>query len=288
MAEQNETVEIDQLEKSLKALVDTAQAGVAPLTKGGVENSGFEGLDGKQGGGQGSASDAGSIDNMMIAKMKAAGIPAGIVAKFAAFMQDEGEDEDDEDAFKSFAGESADLNKSLRSNPKVAEMLDVTPFLDDFTTQVGEHLTKLHKSVAAGHKQQSDINVKLAQAVHQLGTLVKSQAKVIDVLGQRLGIVEKTPVAPPKGKTRAAALHKSMPGEAGAGDPTEQLRKSEVLATLTYMNLEKGISEIGGRRTSDLVVALEAGGVYDQATHAAVVDFLRKNPEEAPIARQYT
>ena len=91
---------------------------------------------------------------------------------------------------------------------------------------------------------------------------------------------------PQRGVTGATALNKSLPGEAGATSHND-LSKSEVLNTLSYMNLEKGIRDIGGRKTSDVIGMFEGGNVLDQNTLDAVRGFLSAHPAESQTARQY-
>ena len=65
------------------------------------------------------------------------------------------------------------------------------------------------------------------------------------------------------------------------------LSKSEVIGTLTYMNLEKGIRDIGGRSTGQAAMMLEGGGVVDQQIIDSVSGFLAAHPAEAETARSY-
>ena len=124
--------------------------------------------------------------------------------------------------------------------------------------------------------------------MHQMGSLLKSQDAVVVELGKRLGIVERTP-NPPKGKTDLAGatpLSKSMPNEARA-DGQEPLSKSELLSTLSYMNLEKGINHIGSQKTSDAICMLEGGNICDDNIQNAAHGFLVANPNLAQEARIY-
>lgn len=295
MAERVDTI---QLEKSLADLIKVADA--TKLVKGdGVQiaNSGTT-SDGKpSGGGQGSMSDAGGLDDLMIAKMTAAGIDAGTIANFAAFMSDDedGEDEDDEDGkgvppqppFTSKSAQQGDLIKGIAADPTVAEAIDVSPFLDALVARTTDALGSLEKSLGAHRGEQAKVNRAMAAALYQSGQLLKSQAGVIDELRSRLGIVERAPVAQPKGRTQlsgAKALSKGMPNEAGEAG---QLRKSELLSTLSYMNLEKGIRDINGVRTSEIIGRFEAGDVIDDGVIHAARSFLAQNPNEADAARRY-
>lgn len=285
---------------------------------GGVEYSGHHDERGKVGGGGASASDEGGLDHMMIGKLTAAGLDAGTIASFAAFKKKESDGDGDDDADdeemqamkakmvahkkktgslkgfdpkaefgKSGGSEGEPLVKSFdefRKDPDVAAAIDVSPYLEAMTMRTAEQIDGLNKSFSERFGNQNDMNRKQAAALYQIGSLLKSQSAVIDELAKRLNIVERTP-NPPKGVTTAAALHKSMPGEAGR--PTEKLSKSELLATLSYMNLEKGIRSIGQQKTSDAVYMLEGGGLVSNEVIQAAQDFLATNPTVAADARSY-
>ena len=284
----------------------------------GVEYSGHNDERGKVGGGGASASDEGGIDNMMIGKLTAAGFNAAEIASFAAFKKKEAEGDGDDDADdeemqamkakmvahkkktgslkgfdpkaefgKSGNGEGEPLVKSFdefRKDPDVAAAIDVSPYLEAMTMRTAEQIDGLRKSFSERASDQNDMNRKQAAALYQIGSLLKSQSAVIDALAKRLNIVERTP-NPPKGVTTAAALHKSMPGEAGR--PVEKLSKSELLGTLSYMNLEKGIRHIGSQKTSDAIYMLEGGGLVSPEIIQAATDFLATNPTVAADARAY-
>lgn len=271
------------LEETLKSLIDVAEGG--NFAKGGVSNSGTYGSGGKQGGGQGSESDAGVIDNMMIAKMIQAGVDVQTAAAFKAFMtmEIEEDDDDDEETEKSFR--ESTLSKSFRETllselpDESADMVDITPFLNGITNAVGESLEALDNSILKSTARQDTVNNGLLRAVHQMGGLLKSQSKVIDALAGRLGLMEKAPVAKPKGAGSVRqVIEKSMPGEVGKQDM--QLNKSQVLNALTYMNLNKGMNTIGQRKVSDIVVGLEGGNVYDQEIDSSVRSFLSTLPAD--------
>jgi len=286
-------VDVSKLETLLDRLVKAADT--PTVRKGGIENSGTIGSDGPQGGGQGSMADAGALDSMMIAKMAEAGIPLSTITAFNAFMSknedDEDDDEDDEDDDEEIGkggNPAPDLSKSFRDAlgeqlGASQEMVDVSPYLDGLTAAVGDRIDVLTKSVMSTQKSQGGVNKALAAAISQMGKLAKSQAVVIDKMAAKLGVLERAPVAPPRSVTGTGTplVKSGMGGE-------EQLTKSEVCSVLSYMNLEKGMREIGGRRTTDLVVNLEAGSIYDEETHGAVTGFLKSLPtNERNLAKSY-
>lgn len=317
----SDTVDTSELSASLNELIKAANA--TKLVKGegvSIDNSGTM-SDGKSsGGGQGSMSDAGGLDDLMIAKMSAAGVDAATLSAFRAFMSheepdgDEGgesdDDEDDEMEGKMGMAPQAPFTRAPRPSPKggtqkskserglskamdqfrsdgdIEEALDVSPFLEAITARTAEMIDGMRKSHRTAAVDQGKVNAKMAAAMYQIGSLLKSQVQVIDTLRSRLGIVERAPVAAPRGATtQPKALAKSMPGEVGG--QSKQLSKSEVVSTLSYMNLEKGMREINGVRTSELVGRLEGGNVLDQGTLDAVAQFLRTNPAEASSAKAY-
>jgi len=252
--------------------------------------------DGKGGGGVASMSDAGSIDDLMIGKMIDAGVAAATVADFVAFMKakadEDEEDEEDEEDMEGYykSGQTGEpLIKShaeeWSDDPDIQQAVDASPFMEALTMRTTQALDGLHKSLHTQAVRQTDFNTTMARAVGGLGKLVKSQAHVIEELRKRLGIVEATPM-PAKGVPSTQALQKSMPGSAqqGAG---ETLSKSEAVAALTYMNLQKGIKTVGGHKTAELACMLEAGGSIDQGTLGEIQRFLATHPNEAKLAKSY-
>jgi hypothetical protein len=178
----------------------------------------------------------------------------------------------------------------FRQDKDIADAIDVSPYLEAMTARTADQIDGLRKSIDGGFAGQVDINRHMAAAMHQMGTLMKSQEAVIGELGKRLNIVEKQPQQP-KGatsRTGAEAMAKSMPGEAG-GPPASgsSLSKSELLGTLSYMNLEKKIHNIGSQKTSEAIYLLEGGNKVDDGVIAAATAFLAQNPAEAQQARTY-
>jgi hypothetical protein len=293
----------------------------------GVENSGHYDEDGKRGGNRGSMADAGKLDAMMIGKLANAGVDASTIAAFSDFVgkakaepdEDEGggasdDDEDDQEmegamramraykrdkgslaGFPGFGGKarkSGDggerLQKSLeqfRADPDISDALDVSPYLEAMTTRTAEQIDAVHTVLSKSAGEQSTVNRAMAAAVYQMGTLLKSQSAVVNTLAQRLGLVEKQPM-PQRGVTDAAraSMRKSMPNEAG-GD--NALSKSETLAVLSYMNLEKGMKQINGQRTIEAIGLLEGGGQVSRDVIAAAQAFVTQHPAEAQVARSY-
>jgi len=194
-------------------------------------------------------------------------------------------------AKKSGAGEGEPLNKSLdmlRQDPDIGDAIDVSAYLEAMTARVAEQIDGLAKGVHGARSEQAQVNRAMAAALWQTGKLVKSQQAIIQALGERLGIVEATPV-PPKGvqdPRRAAALAKGFAGEAG-GPGSRQMKKSEILGALSYMTLEKGIREINGQKTSEVISLFEGGNVIAPETIQAVESFLRQNPSDAAKALSY-
>ena len=228
--------------------------------------------------------ERGGIDTLMVAKMTEAGIPADVIANFAAFMSieveedddEKDEDEDEDEAEKSYGSSFHKSSMdSFREDSDLADTIDVSPFLEALTARTADAIDEVRKSASQFEGQQNHVNQKLALALHQVGTLIKSQHGIIQTLGERLNLVERTP-APQKGATSlsgAQPLAKSLPGELGQGNGAP-LKKSEILSTLSYMNLEKGMKEIHGQRTSELVGLFEGGNIIEPRTVEAVESFL--------------
>jgi hypothetical protein len=318
-------VTVESLGDSLDDLIKAADA--VDLVKGGdanrVEHSGRVDESGTKSGkaessGRASYSDAGSLDRMMIGKLADLGFDANQISAMEAALvgkQEEEDDDDDDDddsdveieiaKMRAYAKQNGSLKgyqmgksdyfdaigeplvKSLdqfREDPDINDALDVSPYLEAVTARTAEQIDAVNASLHKGFGSQATVNRAMAGAMHQMGSLIKSQAAVIEEMGARLGIVERQP-NPQKGVTNAQGLQKSMPGEAGAGG--EQLSKSEIVSTLSYMNLEKGIRSIDGQSTSEAIGLLEAGDVASPAVLKAVNDFHTANPNESQTARQY-
>jgi len=194
-------------------------------------------------------------------------------------------------AKKSGNGGGEPLSKSidaLRADPDIGDAIDVSAYLEAVTVRVADQIDSLAKGISDGRQEQAQVNRAMAAALWQTGKLVKSQQAIIHALGVRLGIVEATPAAPKgvQSPQRAAALAKGFSGEAG-GPGSQALKKSEILGTLSYMTLEKGIREINGQKTSEVISLFEGGNVIAPETVHAVESFLRQNPSEANTARPY-
>jgi len=316
------TVTDDDLAKSLQALTQVART-TSAMAKGedGANNVAHSGTmsDGKpSGGGRGSVSDAGALETLMIAKMSEAGASASFIAKMVKKLR-EGDDEDED--MQAFMGanlqDPSDIqvprpsptNKSMREEntlrkameemrdvPEINDAVDVSSYLEGLTATVAEMVDGMRKSITAGQGKQDKFNHGMAKAVVGLASLVKSQSahlaqqsSINKVLAERLGIVERAPVAQPRGATtlpQAAALAKGLPAEAG-GSAVGDLRKSEVISTLGYMNLEKGMKDIYGHKTVDILCQYEGGGELANEHLQAVRQFLAANPNEAAQARSY-
>ncbi len=189
------------------------------------------------------------------------------------------------------AGGGEPMAKSIetyRADPELGPLMDGTDFFTAYVANTATQIDAVNVTLVKGFGDQAGVNRVLAGAVHQTGMLMKSQARVIEELGNRLGLVESTPQAPrgAVSTSAAAALAKAMPGEAGVG-AGEPLKKSEIVASLTYMNLVKGMREIGGQRTAELVGMLEGGNQASEETLKAVNDFHVANPSESEAARTY-
>lgn len=331
----------DSLQASLDDLIKAAGAtdAVDGLRKGGIANSGFEDERGKQGGGQGSMSDAGGVDELMIGKLVAGGMSGdaamsvvgtlmGLLTeqgmlgrKTKAEVEEEestgggdgdgdGDDDDDSEGMSGYArgyydamqkmGKSQDSDKggkgdtlrkshaeAFAEDRDIAEGVDASPFLEQLTANTTRSLDALRKSIQSGRADQSTVNKSLALALHQMGSLSKSQGRVIDELAKRLGMVEATPAAPKGARTLAGAqaLTKSIGSGNGEG---QALTKSQAAATLMYLRFEKGMDKIEGEPIGQLAVFAESGGTVSNNVHAYIQKWLATHPSERTQALSYS
>lgn len=306
------TVTVEGMSTALDELVKATDA-LDVLGKGGdasnVEHSGHNDERGKVGGGRADRGDAGGLDNMMVGKMAEAGIPVDMIADFSAFMsgkQSEEEEEEEEDEngkmkdknhMKGYDKSDAKpdgepLKKAMdeyREDKDVADGVDVSGYLEGFTAKTADMIDGVRKSMQASSNNQASVNAMQSRALHQIGSLLKSQSGVIEVLADRLGIVEKQPNPQRGAVTDAGAktLSKGMPGEAGTDGEAMIKSQRELLNTLSYMNLEKSIKQIGSQQTNEAIYLLEGGGVVSDEVTAAAEAFLSQNPAEAETARTY-
>jgi hypothetical protein len=182
--------------------------------------------------------------------------------------------------------ESESFSKSFREDKDIDQAVDASPFLEALTARTTEALDGLHKSIKAGRADQGNINKALASALYQTGKLVKSQSRVIDELGKRLGMVESQP-APAKGATnpaRAAALTKSF---GAGGESAMSLSKSELVNTLSYLRFEKGMDRIEGMPIGELAVFAESGGEIRKDVLDFVTKYVSTHPNEREQAFRY-
>lgn len=201
--------------------------------------------------------------------------------KFGKSMRGGEEDTGEETLRKSHAEQFTD-------DSDIANGVDASPFLEALTARTTASLDQLNKSMQLGHKRQDKVNAAMAGAMYQMGSLVKSQQRVIKSLGERLGLVERQPAAPAKGATSvpaAKALSKSFDGGGGGG--AEPLSKSEAAAVLSYLRFEKSMDTIEGERTSQLAVMAESGGTLSKSVHDYIHKWVATHPNERQQAVSY-
>lgn len=314
MSDETETT-IEGIDASLAELVKAADATDMLKAYGGVaiDTYGHHDERGAVSGTLADTGDVGSLDSMMIGKMGetliSAGYPADAISAFMAAFQEE-EEEEEEQGLEGRMGKPADTSGGVGTNPRVkptagggmskamdqfradpdmADSLDVSSFLEALTARTAEQLDHINKSLHGSAAHQAGVNRAQAVATYQMGQLLKSVASVTDALAHRLGMIEQQPM-PQRGHTQltgAQPLNKGMPREAGTPEAGMQLQKSHVLATLSYMNLEKGIKEIAGTPTSTVIGNYEGGHQLSQQHFDAVQGFLAAHPHEAEVAVSY-
>jgi len=302
-------VDIDGLSASLDELVKAADATALVKAYGGVNitSGGHTDERGATSGGYPGSGDMGALDDMMIGKMASTLAAAGFSAsQIAAFMNDDDEEEDeDEDEMEGkivgpsdsrveppppmegkaqpgYWGKSMD---AFRADKDIADAVDISPYLEALTQKTAESLDSIRKSMGEGRGEQARVNKALGAAIYQIGALTKSIAQASSQLNRRLGIVEAQPASPRGATTHRQALAKSMPGEAGNGHAP--LSKGELLSSLSYMNLEKGLKTINGQKTSEVIGLFEGGNVISSETVDAVNRFIATHPTEEKLARTY-
>lgn len=324
MPENNEPeVTLESIDSALDTLIKATEATDLAKALGGVavDQGGHVDERGQTKGGYAETGDVGSLDSMMVGRMEQALIEQGFpAAAIAAFMRGKQEEEEDEDGKKKEEerepnepppagkmGKPADSSGGVGTNPRVkptmgksldaftedpaiANAIDVSPYLEALVQRTCEQLDGFAKSADARGEKQDDVNKSMAVAVYGIGQLMKGVAAHATRLDQRLGLVERQP-NPPKGATsqpEAVALAKGFGAHGAEGGPQPgQLTKGMVIATLSYLNLEKGIKQIGGRDTSELIYLYEGGGQLAPQAFNAVQRFLATNPSEAPVALSY-
>lgn len=313
MSDQEQTVPVDGLMASLEDLVKAADAVetrdllLKAESAGKIQTGTGDSLAGP--------GDAGSIEEMMIAKMSELGITGdvGALSNLAAFASgmfqaqrpsatgkrrrgkadgdfeggEEEPDGDEGDEGNFGRAQPAFLQKSFteqfRSDPAINEAIDVSPFLEAIASRNADGLDSLAKSLHREATKNDKFQKAVAVAMFQVGSLVKSIREENAQLRARLGIVENTP-NPPRGITGTAKpLVKALPG----GGDASKLSKREVVNTLSYMNIVKGMKNIGTQKTCDVLVKAEAGSVISPEAMEAVTKFLRENPNDAAMAKAY-
>ena len=298
MSDQHEETTLESIDAALDTLIKATAA--TDLIKGGVDTYGHVDERGKTKGGRAGPSDAGGLDRMMIGKMEASlidqGFPAAAIAAFMAGKMDdeeEGEEEEEEEGKMSRDKDDDGDNPFGKSfdafaeDPAIADAIDVSPFLEALVQRTSEQLDHLGKSQHAMSADQAEVNRGMAAAMYGIAQLVKGIDAVTGALNSRLALVERQPSQPRgvQGAPRARAMAKSFGGN--GGEQPAQLTKSHVLNTLSYMNLEKGIREIGGQATSELIGLYEGGGQLAPQALRAAHQFLATHPNEAQVALTY-
>lgn len=351
---QDQETTLGALDASLQELTKAAARLTGqPLVKADgvqIENSGTQGSDGKQGGGQGSMSDAGSVEDLMIGKMTDLGLNARQASGMLGFLkeqmgssalqggkffshdrpspsggkggemsgkakppmppftgkgappfgggEDPGEPEDREPGEGGEGGEEPaekSFREHFRASQEIADAVDVSPYLEEYTAKTVTALDSITGAMRKSEKRTEGHLALLMKSSIAQSQVIRAQQNIIAELGRRLGVVERQPESKPKGATsipmaksaRDQALQKGMPGEQGAGG--NDLKKSEVAAVLSYMHLEKGLKEIGGRKMSAIVAEVESAHPASLPADAvqAAQNFIQRYPGEAPIAKSY-
>lgn len=282
-------VTLESIDSALQDLIKGVET--TDLSKAGgvaVEHSGHVDERGSVGGGLASMGDAGGLDSMMIGKMQNALVDAGFPAEaIAAFMTGKASEEEEEEEGGEEEEEegkmSADVAKSFdafAADPAIADAIDVSPFLESLVARTTEAVDGLHKSMVQTNGRQTQ----MAQAIVAIGALAKSIKEHTDRLDERLGLVERQPNGQRGVTGTAQPIRKSF---GGAPEGQQRLEKSQVVRTLSYMNLEKGIREVGGKPTHEIITQIESSNQMTPAGYNAAVRFLNTHPSEVQTALTY-
>jgi len=291
MSDQNEETTLESIDAHLATLIKATEA-TDLLKSSGIDSYGHVDERGKTAGGRAGPGDAGGIDRMMIGKMEASLIDQGFPAEaIAAFMRgkmddDEDEEEDDDDGDDEKENPFGKSLDAFTSDSAIADAIDVSPFLEALVQRTSEQLDYLGKSQNMQTAQQGEVNKGMAVAMYGVTQLLKSVQSVTEALNNRLALVERQP-AQPRGVQSVPAARALAKSFGGGSEGGVQLQKSHVLNALSYMNLEKGIKEIGGQPTSQLIGLYEGGGQLAPQAFQAVQQFLATHPNEAQVAVTY-
>lgn len=123
--------------------------------------------------------------------------------------------------------------------------LDVSEYLEQQHTALTASLGELAKAMDSSDQRQHSFNLVFAKAFHQVGELVKG-------MSERLGVIERQPVRPPKTKGIPAGDPQVVQKSFADGEaPSDQLSKIEILDGLESL-MRKSID--GGKE------GMSAGG----------------------------
>lgn len=155
-------------------------------------------------------------------------------AELASLLGSE-EDDTDAEVAKSFS-------EVFAGDEQLRQDYEISPFIERHSQLVAEGLDFLRSSIEKSEARQGSFNVALAKSFRSIGRtildqaeMIKSQQGQIQMLTERLGIVERTPVGR-KSLSGTAALSKSFGGE-----PENVLSRGQIMDGLERL-MAKGRS----------------------------------------------
>lgn len=190
------------------------------------------------------------------------------------------EDERDE-LYKALGGEGDELAepetfgdeivKAFDDNETLQKSLDVSEYLDEQHQELVKSLSAIGERIESGERRSYELQITLAKAIHQIGTLTKA-------VSERLGVIERQPARQPKAAgvnvpARGQTMEKGFAGETAPG---ENLSKSEILDTLDDM-MKSATSEEVQNAILGATAEYEQLGTISKGMYAQVIDHRRNH-----------
>jgi hypothetical protein len=159
------------------------------------------------------------------------------------------------------------VTSGFQGNTGIQKALDVSEYLAEHHSELTKSLGTVSGYIERSENRQHEYNLMLAKALVDIGTMVKSVAEQLDVIGNQ-------PVRQPKsqGVASGRVLQKGF----GGGTPQEEtLSKSQVLDAMEGLladNMKKGGSGImEGEDISTAITKFESFNQISPTMHAAVL-----------------
>lgn len=173
------------------------------------------------------------------------------------------------------------ISKSMIDDPEsgnaTQELFDASPFFKSLVDRAGEALSETRELVERQGERHEQIVKAMVSVIGEQGKLLAKSSTVIDALGQRLGIVERTPGKPRAVTSDPRNVRDRQLNKAEGEDVA--LRKSTALTGLRLLAAQA--DKASDLRALDQIITatarVEAGGGLSKAENAAVRDILAKS-----------